>query len=200
MKYILGVVILVAFTSCGKDDNGNENIFEFNLKNSYEIESTGMEFETPNAFEPQNISEFNLILTDSEIGDELTQSCCGSSWDYIINPTTTVQISFTKNKSELSSGIYTYDRNLKDNDFVIRVGNQMMFNLNNDLIYLNSVANSYSSNNEIRIDNAQIELLLGQVTLELNYIIKTVENKRITGSYSGDLKSFNYKFCNADCD
>jgi hypothetical protein len=47
-----------------------------------------MGFRTPNAFEPENISEFNVILTDSEIGNELTQSCYGSPWKYIINPTT----------------------------------------------------------------------------------------------------------------
>ena len=62
MKYILGVVILIAFMSCCKDDNENKNIFEFNLNNSYRIESTGVEFETPDAFEPQNIPEFNIIL------------------------------------------------------------------------------------------------------------------------------------------
>lgn len=200
MKNILGVVILIAFVSCGKDDSGNENIFEFNLNNSYRIESTGMEFGTSNAFEPKNISEFNVILTDSEIGNELTQSCCRSTWNYIINPTTQVQISFAKNKSELRSGMYTYNRNVEDNDFVISISNQMMFDTNNNLTSLNSVANSYSSNSEIRIDNAQIELLLGEVVLKLNYIIETVENNRIIGSYIGDLKSFNYNFCNADCD
>ena len=78
MKYILGVVILTAFMSCGKD---NENIFDFNLNHSYRIESTGVEFETPNAFEPQNIPKFNIILSDSEIGNELTQPCCGEPWD-----------------------------------------------------------------------------------------------------------------------
>ncbi len=198
MKFILGVLILAVIMSCV--ENENENTFEFNLNNSYKIESTGMEFGISKAFELQNISEFNVILTDSEIGNELTQSCCGSPWDYIINPTTEVQVSFAKNKSELSSGIYTYDRNVEDNDFVISMSNQMMFDLNNNLTSLNSVANSYSSNSEIRIDNAQIELLLGQVTLELNYIIETAENKRIIGSYIGDLKSVNYKFCYADCD
>ena len=75
-----------------------------------------------------------------------------------------------------------------------------MFDLNNNLISLNSVANSYSSNSEIKIDNAQIELLFDQVLLELNYIIETVENKRIIGSYIGDLKNFNYKSCDFDCD
>tara|TARA_B100000795_G_C22740614_1_gene415179 strand:+ start:578 stop:1180 length:603 start_codon:yes stop_codon:yes gene_type:complete len=200
MKYILGVVILLAFISCGKEDNGNESIFEFNLNNSYRIENTEMGFETPNAYVPQNIPEFNLLLTDSEIGDELTQSCCGSPWDYIINPTTEVQISFAKNKSELSSGIYTYNRNEADNDFVISISNQMMFDFNNNLTSLNGVANSYSSNSEIRIDNAQIELLLGQVILELNYIIETTENKRIVGSYIGKLASFNYNSCITDCD
>ena len=200
MNYILGVVILIAFMSCGKDDNRNENIFEFNLNNNYRIESTGVEFETPNAFEPQNIPEFNIILSDSEIGNELTQPCCGTPWDYLVNPSTEVQISFTKEKSELRSGIYTYNRNIEDNDFVISISNQMMFDSNNNLTSLNSVANSYSSNSEIKIDNAQIELLLGQVVLELNYIIETVENKRIIGSYIGDLNSFNYKFCYADCD
>ncbi len=59
----------------------------------------------------------------------------------------------------------------------------MIFDLNNNLTSLNSVANSYLSNSEIRIDNAKIELLLGQMVLELNYIIETVGNKRITGSY-----------------
>jgi hypothetical protein len=186
--------------SCDENDTRNENIFEFNLNNSYRIESTGMGFKTSNAFEPQNISEFNVILTDSETGNELTQSCCGSPWDYIVNPTTEVQISFSKNKSELTSGIYTYNRNVEDNDFVISISNQMIFDLNNNLTSLNSVANSYSSNSEIRIDNAQIELLVGQMVLELNYIIETVGNKRIIGSYVGDLKGFNYTFCNADCD
>jgi hypothetical protein len=100
----------------------------------------------------------------------------------------------------LRSGIYTYNRNIEDNDFVISISNQMMFDSNNSLTSLNSLANSYSSNSEIRIDNAQIELLLGQVVLKLNYIIETVENNRIIGSYIGDLNSFNYKFCNADCD
>ncbi|WP_027076313.1 hypothetical protein [Maribacter antarcticus] len=200
IKYLLGVAILVAFMSCGKEDNENENIFEFKLNNSYRIESTGVGFGTSNAFEPENISEFNVILTDSEIGNELTQSCCGSPWDYVINPTTEVQISFAKSKSELRSGIYTYNRNVEDNDFVISISNQMIFDRNNNLTSLNSVANSYSSNSEIRIDNAQIELLLGQVVLKLNYIIETVENNRIIGSYIGDLNSFNYKFCNADCD
>lgn len=186
--------------SCGKDDNGNKNIFEFNLNNSYRIESTGIKFGTSNAFEPENISEFNVILTDSEIGNELTQSCCDSPWNCIINPTTQLQISFAKNKSELRSGMYTYNRNLKDNDFVISISNQMMFDTNNNLTSLNNVANSYSSNSEIRIDNAQIELLLGEVVLKLNYIIETVENNRIIGPYVGNLKSFNYNFCNADCD
>ena len=197
MKYILGVVILTALMSCGKD---NENIFEFNLNNSYRIESTGVEFETPEAFEPQNIPEFNIIISDAEIGNELTQPCCGGPWDYLVNPNTQVHISFTKEKSELRSGVYTYNRNIEDNDFVISISNQMMFDLNNSLTSLNSMANSYASNNEIKIDNAQIELLLGQVVLELNYIIETVENKRIIGSYVGDLKSFNYKSCDFDCD
>ena len=200
MKYILGVVILLALMSCGSNENGSENIFEFNLNNGYRIESTGMVFETSNALQPQNIPQFNVFLTDSEVGNELTQSCCGSPWDYIINPSTHVLISFTKNKSELSSGIYTYDRNAEENDFVISIINQMMFDFNNNLTFSNSVANSYSSNSEIRIDNAQIELLLGQVVLELNYIIETLENKRIIGSYIGDLNSFNYDFCYADCD
>ena len=100
----------------------------------------------------------------------------------------------------MRSGIYTYNRNIEDNDFVISISNQMMFDSNNNLTSLNSVANSYSSNSEIKIDNAQIELLLGQVVLELNYIIETLENKRIIGSYIGDLNSFNYDFCYADCD
>ncbi|WP_415224653.1 hypothetical protein [Psychroserpens sp.] len=43
-----------------------------------------MGFETSNAFEPENISEFNVILTDSEIGNKLTQSCYGSPWKHII--------------------------------------------------------------------------------------------------------------------
>jgi len=106
-----------------------------------------------------------------------------------------------KNKSELSSGVYTYNRNVEDNDFVISIRNQMMFDFNNNnLTSLSSVANSYSSNSDIRIDNAQIELLLGQVTLELNYIIETAANNRIVGSYIGSLESFNYNFCYADCD
>jgi len=200
MKYILGVVILLALMSCGSNENGSENIFEFNLNNGYRIESTGMVFETSNALQPQNIPQFNVFLTDSEVGNELTQSCCGSPWDYIINPSTRVLISFTKNKSELSSGIYTYDRNAEENDFVISIINQMMFDFNNNLTFSNSVANSYSSNSEIRIDNAQIELLLGQVSLELNYIIETSEKKRIVGTYIGNLKRFNYNFCNVDCD
>jgi hypothetical protein len=133
-----------------------------------------MGFGTSNAFKPENISEFNVIITDSEIGNELTQSCCGSPWKCIINPTTQVQISFAKNKSELRSGMYTYNRSLEDNDFVISISNQMMFDLNNNLTSLNSVANSYASNNEIRIDNAQTELLLGEMVLKLNYIIETI--------------------------
>ena len=100
----------------------------------------------------------------------------------------------------MKSEIYTYNENIEDNDFVISISNQMMFDLNNNLTSFNSMANSYSSNSEIRIDNAQIELLLGRVVLELNYIIETEENKRIIGSYIGNLNSFNYKFCDADCD
>ncbi|MFT7052369.1 MAG: hypothetical protein ACJAZK_002996 [Psychroserpens sp.] len=96
--------------------------------------------------------------------------------------------------------MYTYNRNLEDSDFVISISNQMMFNLNNNLTSLNSVANSYASNNKIRIYNAQVELLLGEMLLKLNYIIETLENNRIIGSYIVDLNSFNYKFCNADCD
>ena len=159
MKYILGFIILVAFISCGKNDNENESIFEFNLNNSFRIESTGMVFETSNALQPQNIPQFNVFLTDSEVGNELTQSCCGSPWDYIINPSTHVLISFTKNKSELSSGIYTYDRNAEENDFVISISNQMIFDPNNNLISLNSVANSYSSNSEIKIDKNSIKIM-----------------------------------------
>ena len=200
MKFILGVVILLAFMSCDSNENGSENIFEFNLNNGYRIESTGMVFETSNALQPQNTPQFNVFLTDSEVGNELTQSCCGSPWDYIINPTTHVLISFTKNKSELSSGIYRYNRNVEENDFVISIINQMMFDFNNNLNFSNSVANSYSSNSEIRIDNAQIELLFGQVSLELNYIIETAEKKRIVGTYIGNLKSFNYVYCDVGCD
>jgi hypothetical protein len=70
--------------------------------------------------------------------------------------------------------MYTYNRSLEDNDFVISISNQMMFDLNNNLTSLNSVANSYASNNEIRIDNAQTELLLGEMVLKLNYIIETI--------------------------
>lgn len=200
MKNLFGVIILFSIISCQNDDNGDENIFEFNLNNSYRIESTGLVFETANAFEEINNSEFKLILTDSEIGDELTPPCCFTPWDYIINPTTEVKISFVKSKNELRSGIYTYEKDALENDFVISIKNEMNFDSDNNLVSQEIVANPSFSDNEFTIENAQIELLFGQVILELNYIIELKGQKRIVGSYVGDLSSFTYNYCYADCD
>ena len=110
-----------------------------------------MGFRTSNAFEPENISEFNVILPDYEIRNELTQSCYGSPYNYIINATNQVQISFAKNKSELKSGIYTFNRNAEGNDFVISISNQMIFDLKNNLISLNSLTNIYASNSVMQV-------------------------------------------------
>lgn len=200
MKNLLGVIILFSLMSCQSDDNGDENIFEFNLNNSYRIESTGTVFETSNAFEEVNIPEFKLILTDSEIGDELTPPCCNTPWDYIINPTTEVKITFFKSKNDLRSGVYTYEKDALDNDFFISVKNEMNFDSDNKLVSQEIVANPSSSDNAYTIENAQIELLFGQVILELNYIIELNGQKRIVGSYIGDLSSFTYNYCYADCD
>ena len=54
MKKLLGLILLFSMISCKNDDARDENIFEFNLNNSYRIESTGMIFETFNAFEEAN--------------------------------------------------------------------------------------------------------------------------------------------------
>ena len=179
MKKLLGLILLFSMISCKNDDARDENIFEFNLNNSYRIESTGMIFETFNAFEEANNPAFKLILTDSEIGDELTQPCCDTPWDYIINPTTEVKISFVKSKNDLRSGVYEYNRGAVDNDFVISISNAMNFDSNNKLISQESVAIPYFTDQEFSIENAQIELLFGQVIFELNYIIELNERKRI---------------------
>ena len=76
-------MVFLAFVSCKKED---QTIFEFDLSNSYRIESSGESFETPNAYESQSTNRFHLVLSDAEIGNALTQPYYGGPWDYLSPP------------------------------------------------------------------------------------------------------------------
>jgi hypothetical protein len=197
-KILLVFVITFSLLSCNND--GNDNEFQFNLNNRYRIENTGLEFETTGGFERQNNPDFNIILSDAEIDNELNSPCCGGGWDYVVNPSTEVNIVFAVPKNQLTSGVYHYTEDGALNDFSISIINQMTFNSNNSLISTNPVANTYATANEIRIASARLELLLSDDHITINYRIDTADNKRILGSYAGSLQRFNYNYCDADCD
>ena len=190
-------MLFLAFVSCKNED---QTIFEFDLSNSYRIESSGESFGTPNAYESQSTNRFHLVLSDAEIGNTLTQPCCGGPWDYLSPPSTEVQISFVKGKSELNSGVYKYARDAEDNDFYITLTNHMRFDVNNILTSYNTVATGFVSDETIRIYNAQLEIVLNPLTVSVNYLIETDGKKKIVGSFSGLLKNYRYNICESDCD
>lgn len=197
----MALVFSIFLVSCEENDDKSENIFQFNLSNSYRIENTGEQFETPNGFGIQDPNPFAMVITDGDIDGELTTPCCNSVWGYKINPSTIVSIVFQESKNDLSSGIYTYNRDSVENDFELRIFNEMHFNDKNELISQQTIAYEHATlNEEGIIQNAQLELLLGEVVVELNYVIETITNERIAGSYLGPLENFTYSFCNADCD
>ena len=186
--------------SCGQEEDINENDFQFNLNNSYRIENTRCTYETPNGFGRKNTSEFTVFISDGKIEDELTAPCCNSRWNYDVNPTTKIQIYLKKSNNKLKSGRYKYTKGSDANDFIISVHNEMIFSNDNTLTSLSKVATTQALQNELLIENAQIELLLGHMVVQLHYNIETVDKKRIVGSYTGSLKEFNYNSCYADCD
>ncbi|NRB62954.1 MAG: hypothetical protein HRU40_08015 [Saprospiraceae bacterium] len=195
----VGVLLLI---SCEETQLVDENVFEFKLNNSYTIVDTNEEYETANGFEALNNNFLNVVLTDGAINEELNVPCCDYKvWDYEINPSTYVSIEFAKKKDELTPGVYTFERNAKDNDFVIRIFNQIVFNEKNELLEYNTVAyNHHTLNEEGIIQKAQLELFFGELSVVLNYSIQTVDNKNITGFFTGPLERFSYNYCYYDCD
>ena len=79
MKSIFYLLSLILLMSCNKDDGGTNNVFQFNLSNSYLVEATGVKYETPNGFEATNLSNFTMLLSDGDIDDELSFPCCSSA-------------------------------------------------------------------------------------------------------------------------
>ena len=142
----------------------------------------------------------NIYINDGQIGDTLITSC--GSYNYISNPTTSVKIWFPS--STLEDGLYNYDANASENDFVISIQKNMVFGIDagghpNTILESEWVADPYGM--VTNIQNAQVKIChINSAMPEIRYAISTTDGDTIKGSYIGNLDKFKYLPIDADCD
>ena len=126
--YSLSFIIILFFVSCKKNSDNNSILLNFTLDNCCVINNSDTVL-TNYAYNLDTILFGNiyetgsLVLTDGVIGDTLRVGC--SNWNYILNPTNTVDIWFPS--SILADGIYNYSKESSTNDFEVRIKNNIVF-------------------------------------------------------------------------
>ncbi len=200
--------ILLILSSCRKSNSPNYLLFDFDLNNSYTIESsfdtilTNKGLLTYSTLSPSA----SIWLIDGEVTDTLT-TCCGA-WNYVTNPTTKVKIWFPINT--INDGIYEYNADSSINDFSIEIMNDMKFqsiitgdSVNTVLLSertLVSITNP-NSQNPNKVNDAKLKIENSSTSnIKVQFIINTAIGETIKGSYSGNLKEFTFISCDGDCD
>jgi hypothetical protein len=207
MKKTLSILLLflMLISGCRKTHSPNYLLFDFDLNNSYTIEST---FDT--TLTNKGLLTYSTLtpsasiwLIDGEVTDTLT-TCCGA-WNYVTNPSSKVKIWFPN--STINDGIYEYHTDSLTNDFYIDIMNDMKFqpNVLGDTVFLNewtlvsiSRPNSQNPNQvidaKLKIENSSTE------NTTVKFIVNTAIGETIKGSYNGNLKEFTFISCDGDCD
>ena len=195
--------------SCNKENNQDPDyyLFDFDYNNSYYQNSNGQYISTNKGYLMDTMyldnvptPTANIYINDGQIGDTLKTSC--GSYNYISNPTTSVKIWFPS--SSLENGIYNYDANSTENDFVISIQKNMVFGPStgghpNTILESEWVADPYGM--VTNIQNAQVKIChINSTTPEIRYAISTLDGDTIKGSYIGSLQKFKYLPIDADCD
>jgi len=213
MKTITACLVSLTFfsISCRKPIP-SYYVFDFELNNSYQIESSGEIIYTPNAYIDQNSdhqignsSITHFRLTDGLADDTLNTSC--GNWDYINNPTTNVKIWFPF--TTISDGIYDYNIDSSVNDFGIYIYKDMIFSLNpfnptGDLTIIDTMTSvlSWSSNidsNSVKSAKLKVENI-NETTSSVKYVINMIGGEVIKGAYNGNIKKYVFRNIEGDCD
>ena len=207
--YFLSVLIILFFVSCKKNSDNNSILLNFTLDNCYVINNSDTVL-TNNAYNLDTILFGNiyetgsLVLTDGVIGDTLRVGC--SNWNYILNPTNTVDIWFPS--SILADGIYNYSKESSTNDFEVRIKNNIVFDSTAWNRY-NTIASyvGYSSINDFHtadpneVLSAVLEIKnLENQYIEVKYHISTITKTSIKGCYLGSLEKYKFYHPESDCD
>ncbi|MBG15407.1 MAG: hypothetical protein CL853_03540 [Crocinitomicaceae bacterium] len=214
IHYLFSLIFVFILFSCQKSSTPNPDTylfdFNFNINNSFLIETSGELISTNNGYLMDeyiydNIGTFvsNLFISDGLIPDTLI-SVCGN-YNYLENPTAEIRIWFPF--STLQEGLYTYNKDSAINDFTMSIIRNISFdstaiNNNNQIVSSDIVASTYGSTNipnginlaQIKIDNAN------SVNAELKFVVINNSGEIIKGSYIGNLELFKLKSSSADCD
>ncbi|MDG1841209.1 MAG: hypothetical protein P8I93_02555 [Crocinitomicaceae bacterium] len=208
--YLFSLFFMVFISSCNKEKNTPPDAylfeFEFDYNNSYYQNSNGQYISTNKGYLMDTMymgdiptPSANIYINDGQIGDTLISSC--GSLNYLTNPSTSVKIWFPS--STLEDGVYNYDANATENDFVISIQKNMIFGNSgghpNTLLESEWVADPYGM--VTNIQNAQVKIChINSLIPEIRYAISTIEGDTIKGSYIGSLDKFKYLPIDADCD
>ena len=213
MKTIISCLSIIIFISVGcRKPIPSYYVFDFELNNSFQIESTGEIISTPNAYVDQNsdhpfvnssITHFRLI--DGLAPDTLNTSC--GIWNYDNNPSTNVKIWFPF--STINDGIYKYYIDSSLNDFGISIDKDMVFSVdpsnptgNSNILQSRVSLLSWSSNiNPNTVTEAIIKVEnINETISSIKYVINTMGGEVIKGAYNFNIKKYVFKSYEGDCD
>tara|TARA_Y100000385_G_scaffold168422_1_gene174410 strand:- start:1789 stop:2424 length:636 start_codon:yes stop_codon:yes gene_type:complete len=211
MKFsnLLLLTLSIFVLSCNKEHTQDPDyyLFDFDYNNSYYQNSNGQYVSTNKGYLMDTMyldnvptPTANIYINDGQIGDTLISSC--GSYNYLSNPSTSVKIWFPS--SSLEDGLYNYDVNSTENDFVISIQKNMVFGPSsggqpNTILESEWLADPFGI--VTNIQNAQVKIChLNSTIPEIRYAINTIDGDTIKGSYIGSLQKFKYLPIDTDCD